>query len=210
MKCAYLACAVAGAITASASATIVSWTDVELGAGSGSLSQSFSNAGFTLNASVTGGDGIFGNITSGTFTGLWLGMQTSSAGIYTFDMSGVLINSFEFEFDAMSNSNGPQPEVLQAFGTSNATGTIVVIPQFGVVVTGSGLAGTVITSTANDGQAIVTISSTTPFTSISFLHTQDPNQNGFVIERVTVDVVPAPGAAALMGLAGLVAVRRRR
>ena len=72
----------------------------------------------------------------------------------------------------------------------------------------------------DNGKGILTVTSASPFTSLSFVHSQNPGQNGFVIERVTVDVdaVPVPwetdalpvvGSMVLFGL-GVWTKRKRK
>jgi hypothetical protein len=69
----------------------------------------------------------------------------------------------------------------------------------------------VMDSGVDDGQGIVTVSSTSPFTSLSFVHAQNPQNVGFVIERVTTSAVPEPGTALLLGggLASVALATRR-
>jgi hypothetical protein len=54
----------------------------------------------------------------------------------------------------------------------------------------------------DNGVGILTATSASPFTSLSFVHSQNPGQNGFVIERVTVDttVTTVPESSSTFGL----------
>lgn len=47
-------------------------------------------------------------------------------------------------------------------------------------------------------------------TNITFFNGSTPNNNLSGLDNVTLEVIPAPGAAALLGLCGLMAARRRR
>ncbi|MBX9736376.1 MAG: DUF642 domain-containing protein [Phycisphaerales bacterium] len=51
---------------------------------------------------------------------------------------------------------------------------------------------------------------TSTLTNITFFNGSAPNNNLSGLDNVTLAVIPAPGAAALLGLCGLLAARRRR
>jgi|LauGreDrversion4_2_1035121.scaffolds.fasta_scaffold1888282_1 hypothetical protein len=51
---------------------------------------------------------------------------------------------------------------------------------------------------------------TSATTSLEFLGAESPNGSGWYPDDVAVNAVPAPGAIALIGGAGVVACRRRR
>lgn len=92
------------------------------------------------------------------------------------------------------------------------------------VSSGSSFGGTTVTLNTGDtfnlsdfdaeldgnGTGFLGFASDTPFTSIRFDVENDAEFEGVFFNTFYADVVPAPGAAGLLGLAGLAAVRRRR
>lgn len=202
--------ALAVAMVAGAASAAVTFTDLDLGTANGdSLAKSYSKNGVTLN--VTTGNGSMTTIADGEFAGLWFSQDVIADGTYTLDFNGVGTTSVEIAMDAMSGV-GDGRERLLDWATTGATPDISVSNTSNVDVSGSDLASLVIACTqdTDNGKFTLTLTSALPFTSVSFRHLQNPFQNGTVIERVTVDAVPAPASLALVGLSGLAATRRRR
>jgi hypothetical protein len=189
----------------SASAAVITFTDVQLGTGAGFT---YSQGGLTMTVSASAG-GALAKIGSGQFTGLHIpGFVNVSSGLYTFSFSET-IGSVEVEFDALSSTGGTPPETIGTFGTNAGGFTLSYLDQAGTLFDGS-----TITAAVGDGQGIFTLTGPA-FSSFSFVHAQNPAQNGFVIERITVNtdgaVVPEPSSMLLLGtaIAGLVARRVR-
>ena len=208
-----MACLALAGISPLASAVIIDFSDLELGTENGTATaKSYSKSGQTLN--ITTGDGIMGHIGSGQFAGVWFSQNVTSDGTYKFDFNGAGATYFEFSVDAQSGNGGTPVEIMQDFALVGGSGvTFTAVGNPAVNITGATLSTLNIASIEgiDNGEWTVTISSLTPFTEVSFRHTQNPNQNGSVIQHVVADVlVPAPGALALLGLSGLVAARRRR
>ncbi len=200
----FLATAAAvAALGGAANAATVTYNDILLGSG-----LSVTSDGVTMTATTDSG-GALSNIGSGTFTGLYVGVN-SALGVYALTFSEA-ITSILIEFDALSDTGGPQPETITAFATDNGSISIMYTNQFGTTFD-----GTTITSTENDGQGIIEFMGAA-FTQFIFTHAQTPGQNGFVIERIVINtadgpVIPAPPAIALFlsGAAALGAYKRRR
>ncbi len=197
----FLAIASLGSMSLATAATIV-YDDVLLSSGN-----PVSNGGVTLTSGTSGG-GDINFITGGEYTGLWFG-GTNGSGGYTISFSQ-FITSIEIEFDALSSTGGGPVETISAFATNNGSVTITYLNQFGTTFDGS-----TITSTDGDGQGIISFSGPA-FNSFSFNHNQG-GQNGFVIERVTIETgsggeVPEPATIALLGagLGGIILARKRR
>ncbi len=209
-----LAAAAALAVASAASATVVSFDDLQLGTPNGTnQSKSYTDSGVTVN--ITTPDGSMNHIGSGQFAGLWIGENVSALGTYTFDFGpGNGATMFEFEFDAASAGGGSPPERLFDFTQVGGTPTVSVGGVADMTVNGAGSLATLeLIATLDDGQATITITSPTPMTSISFTHEQNPSNNGLVIERLLMDVTAVPEPAGLAALAplaiGLLARRRR-
>lgn len=185
----------------SAQAAVITFNDIDLAVG-----LSATVGGLNLNTSTVGG--ALSTIGSGTFTGLYVGIN-AALGTYELAFSEA-IDSIEIEFDALSSVGFGDPETIFDFATSNGAVSVSFLAQFG-----TNFDGTTITSTTNDGQGIITFSGT-DFTSFFFTHAQNPSQNGFVIERIVVNTtgvaaVPLPASGLLLlGAMGLLAARRRR
>lgn len=162
-------------VTLSAHATLITFDDTDLAGGA-----SISKDGLTITTTTDTGD--ISTISSGSFAGLWLG-STNSSGNYTLSFSQA-ISSIEIEFDAFSSIGRAPVETLFNFMTNNGGALIGYLNQFGTLFDGA-----TITSTANDGQGIITFSGI-DFTSFSFDHAQGL-QSGFVIERIVVNTDPA-------------------
>ncbi|MFC1596318.1 PEP-CTERM sorting domain-containing protein [Planctomycetota bacterium] len=162
-------------------------------------------SGVTLTTSTGGGSIAFWN-SGAPWTGLWLGDDHSS-GSYTLGFSQP-INSIEIEFDALSNTGPTAAEQLFNFANSNGAVSIAYTNQGGTLFD-----GTVITSTADNGEGIISFAGPA-FNSFSFDHGQG-EQTGFIVERLVINAVPEPSTlAALAGLLGMGMIgygwRRRR
>lgn len=196
----------AGAATLVASAHAVAATvtfdDILLGSATTVMS-----GGVTL--ATTSPDGAVSTIGSGPFAGLYIGVF-DAAGVYTLAFSEA-IDSIEIEFDALTSTGGMPPETISGFATNNGPIAISYVNQVGTTFDGS-----TITSTAKDGQGIISFMGAA-FTQFIFSHAQNPEQFGFVIERIVINttadgpVIPVPPAIALFfsGLIALTASRRR-
>ena len=194
----------AALVSSAANATTVTYNDIVLGSGLTVVTD-----GVTLAATTN--DGSLGNISAGTFAGLYIGQAISSLGTYSLTFSEA-ITSILVEFDALSSVGGDPAETLFGFSTNNGPILISYTNQDGTTFDGS-----TITSTANDGQGIIEFVGAA-FTQFIFTHAQNPSQNGFVIERIVINtadsgpVVPLPPALALFltGAAALAAKGRKR
>ena len=177
-------------------AALISFNDTTLGNGSFSWLQ----PGFTLSASASSG-GVLSSIPSGEFAGLWISQSQTASGVYTLTFSQS-VTLAEFQFDALSG-NGPLPvETIGSFSISSGLPTLSYVNLQNTVFDGSTI--TQVTGVDN-GKGILTVTSASPFTSLSFVHSQNPGQNGFVIERVTVDttVTTIPESSSTFGLIAL-------
>ncbi len=156
---------------------------------------------------IASNGGAISTISSGQFTGLYLGLTTSSFGTYTFSFSEQ-VTSFEIQFDALSNTSTGPPETISGFNSSSGAPVITYTN-----LAGTSFDGTTIVSTAGDGRGIIQADAS-PFSWFSFDHAQALAQNGFVIERITLTTspVPVPAAAWLFGsgLLGLIGIARRK
>lgn len=211
MKTGLMIGAAAVALAAGSSLGAVTFTDVELGNFAGHVSAvSYSKSGVTLNATTAGGG--YEGIGGGDFAGLWFSQSNSADAIYTLDFNGVGATMVEIAMDAMSGMGGVAEELLSQWSTTGATPSFAISNAERVDVSGSDLASLSIKcqTDQDNGRFTITLTSALPFTSVSFRHTQDLFQNGSVIERVTVDAVPAPGAACIASIGGLALLRRRR
>ncbi len=207
--CAFAAAAVM--VMAGSAMAAVTFTDTDLGTTNGSTtSKSYTKDGVTIN--VTTVSGSLQHIPDGQYAGLWFSQSVISDAVYTIDFNGVGTTMFEFAVDAMSGSTAGAVEMLSEFSVTGTVPSFAVSNTSNVNVSGVDLASLAISCVGgtDDGMFTATFTSATPFTSISFRHTQGLTQNGSVIERITVDAVPAPGSLALLGMTGLAALRRRR
>ena len=93
---------------------------------------------------------------------------------------------------------------------------------FGIeVISANSLGGTTITTSNGDdlivgdvlgdpGTGFVGFNAAAPFNSVTFTVTDPSTFDGIFITEIYANAVPAPGAAGLLGVAGLAAIRRRR
>lgn len=168
---------------------------------------SYTQSDFTLSVTTSNG-GVLSHIGSGQYAGLWLGTTTASFGSYQFAFSKN-ITSISIQFDALSSTGGTPVETIGNFASSNGAATISYTNLNGTTFNGS-----TIFSETNDGRGLITYSGPS-FSGFSFDHAQNPSQNGFVIEQITIQTapVPEPETYALMmaglGLMGVVARRRK-
>ncbi|WP_162052193.1 CARDB domain-containing protein [Gloeothece verrucosa] len=153
----------------------ISFNDTTLGNGAFSWTQS----GLTLSVSASP-EGFFTNITSGMFAGLWLSSNHTESGIYTLTFSQP-VNAVEIEFEALSSTGGTPAETISNFTVSSGSPIINYSNSRGLIFKGQS-----ITTNVNNGQGVISITSPSPFTSVSFLHNQNSRQNGFIIERVSI------------------------
>ncbi len=196
-------------INGNAKADTIEWFDTELGvSGGSSTSQSWTKDGFTLNATTT--DGWLGNIASGISAGLWISGSSTDNGMYVLDLDGVEMTSIQFEFDNLSSTGSGDPERMLGWEIATGGGMISVEDANGILVSGSTMSDLIIESVSSNGEAVVTVTSDTPFTWFAFRHTQDVSQRGAVIERVLIKSIPAPISASLLLLGGLMVRNRRR
>jgi hypothetical protein len=158
-----------------------SFNDATLANGSFSWTES----GFTLSAIASNG-GFLSRFNTSPYVGLWISSDQSTSGVYTFQFSQP-VTSAEIEFDALSSTGGTPIETISNFTISSGIPTIGYLDQGGTSFNGQ----TVSTSVA-DGQGTITITSSSTFTSLSFLHSQNRSQNGFVIEGTSKN---SPGVA---------------
>ncbi len=194
--CAVLLFSLSLLVISNVNASLVTFTDTDLASGN-----PVTNGGITLTTSNTGGS--IGFIGSGNFTGLHLG-GTNTPGSYSLGFSEAIV-SIEIEFDALSSVGTLPVETLFNFATNSGAANISYINQFGTTFDGS-----TVTSAANDGQGIISLSGL--FNSFSFDHDQGA-QFGFVIERVVVNTSPVPVPAAVWlfgsGLIGLIGMKKQ-
>jgi hypothetical protein len=160
-----------------ARAATFSFNDTTLGNGS----FSWTDSGFTLSASASNG-GVLSSIANGQFAGLYIA-QNAASGRYTLAFSQA-VTSASFQFDALGSTIPPGEQISNfaiSNGTPNITYTNLSDTSFNNgVITGS-------PTGIGDGRGIVSISSSSPFTSLSFVHTQTPANVGFVIEQFTAN-----------------------
>lgn len=192
-------------VATQAQGAVVTFVDSLLGNGSFTWSQ----GGVDLTLAAAGGGTLSSIPGTGGFAGAWLGAGNTN-GVYTLSLSQA-VTSFELEFDALSSIGTPPPETISNITTNPGGATLSYTDQGGTTFDGS-----VITSTQNDGQGTILLTSLTPFTSVTFTHTQG-QQSGFVIERVTINTdgggrVPDAGSSLVLFVVGMtaMAVIRRR
>ena len=154
-------------------ATTAVFSDSELASGN-----PVTQDGITLTTTRSGGSiQLINNPANPDFVGLYLS-GTTSGGTYTLSFSHPII-SLEFEFDAFSWRGDLGAEELRNFSTDADSVNIAYTSQ-GFTTFEAG----VITSTGTNGQGIIQFSASEPFTEFTFQHIQNPELNGFVIERV--------------------------
>lgn len=203
-----------GAIAGVASAQTIELFDFELGTSNGtSTSKSWNKNGVTLHATTA--NGIYAHISgSGGFAGLWFSQGTIASAVYTISFDGAGATYFEIGMDAASGTGGGAAEAMINWAAPGGTPVIGFINvSGGMTAQNTGSLATlafVQTDGFDNGILRFAFSSNTPFTSVSFTHTQDPRQNGTVIEYIRADIIPTPASATLLGLAGVFASRRRR
>jgi len=188
-------------VSFTANAAVVIFDDITLATG-----PSYTDSGLTMDVVASNG-GAISTIGSGQFTGLYLGLNTSSFGTYTFSFSEQ-ISSIEIQFDALSSTNGEPPETISGFNSGSGAPVITYTN-----LAGTSFDGTTVVSMANDGRGIIQADAS-PFSWYSFDHAQNPAQNGFVIEQITIttSAIPVPPAIWLFGsgLLGLIGIARRK
>lgn len=196
--------ALAAALTTAAGlANAASYTFNDIALSSGN---SYTQDGFTMNATASNG-GVLGNIGYGQYAGLWLGQNISAFGSYQFSFSQN-ISSIEVQFDALSSTGGTPVETISNFATSNGVALVGYTN-----LDGTTFGANMVSSATDNGRGLISFSGPA-FAQFSFDHAQNPNQNGFVIERITViTAVPEPETYAMLlagiGLLGAVARRRQ-
>lgn len=177
----------------------------------------FNNSGsvaFAANRTTTagGGAGIF--VTNGTTT-TTIALTGAASGIASIDAFAPSLNNnglVAFRGKGTDNrfsiwvGDGSFLLRLVSAGTRDLTGTTTFIETGGLARFGSGT-GTNPTSSPFSGAPSINDAGDVAFTS-SLLNNANPAQSWG--RGVFVATVPAPGSAALLGLAGLVAARRRR
>jgi len=152
---------------------VISFNDETLSRG-----LSWSQLDFTVSASASDG-GFIGNNPSGPYRGFHVARNVARSGLYTLHFSAPII-SLEIEFNGFS-SQGPLPvETLSDFKVSSGTIKITYLDQSGTTFDGR-----TITASKGEGSGVISITSTSPFSSFSFVHRQNPLQNGVTFRRIT-------------------------
>ncbi len=201
------------AVSGTALGQTIELMDLELGTANGTaVAKSWTEGSVTLN--VTTGNGTMEHIGVGQYAGLWFSQNITADGTYSFDFNGQGATYFEIGIDAISGTAGLPVESLTEWMVVGGTPIVdFVNVSGGLMVSGQpNVAALVFVQAvgADNGILRMGISSPTPFTSVSFRHMQNPDQQGSVIEYLRADIVPSPASAAVLGLGGLMATRRRR
>lgn len=217
-----------------ANAATITFNESQLAGGSGNADQTsvtVSSGGLGLTASTDpSGDGRVRTFQVGTPQGgLWFGATVGnnfgdpinnatapSDAVYSISFDQA-VTSISLSFDYLTdNVTRPQPELLSEFATELGSATIVTSGLFDVfhnTATNSVIADrSQPGSTAGQG-TISFDSGGLAFNTFSFRHQQTPEQIGFTVNTVIVDVaaVPLPAALPMLlaGLGGLGLMRRR-
>lgn len=130
------------------------------------------------------------------YEGLWLGSD-GTGGRYTFAFNQPL-TAISFSFIALTNFGPGLVETLNGFVSSTTT-----TASFSSSDSSSTWSAGTLTPLDEDSRGVLTFTAaSTPFTSIRFDHNQPTQLQGFVVERVDVQLapVPEPQAAWLFGL----------
>jgi hypothetical protein len=138
------------------------------------------------------------------YEGLWLGSD-GTGGRYTFSFNQP-ISSISFSFIALTALAGGPAETLNTFVSSAPTLSVFSSPDSSAT-----WASGTLTPVEEDSRGVLTFTATAAlFNSIRFDHLQGAQLQGFVLERVDVNLapVPEPQAAWLFG-AGLLALLAR-
>lgn len=209
---AMLACvaAVIGGLTASAHATVNNGSFENPGVGVGSFASygggSTAITGWTVvgnQVAVISSSYVESGITFNSQSGAaWLdltgaGSNQASNGV-TQDVATIIGQLYRLSFyvgSATNNSN----ILASTVDLSIAGGTRVGFTNTTAPLT-----------SMNWQQFTVDFVATGALTNISFFNGSSPNNNLSGLDNVTLEVIPAPGAAALLGLSGLLAAGRRR
>lgn len=184
-----------------ANAATYTFNDLTLASGN-----SYTQGSFSMNATASNG-GVLAHIGGGQFAGLWLGQSATAFGSYQFSFSQN-VTSIEVQFDALSSTGGSPEETISNFATNHGTAMINYYN-----LDGTTFSNNTVHSITNDGRGLITFAGPA-FSSFSFDHAQNPSQNGFVIERITITTSPVPEAETyamlLAGLGALGLMARRR
>jgi hypothetical protein len=212
-KIAVTAALAAALVSSQALAVFVSFSDLELGTPNGtSTAKSYTENGVTMN--VTTADGWMGHLSAGQFAGLYITSNAASSATYNFDFSpGFGATHLKISVDAASGRHLPV-ETFDTFTVVGASPTYSETHNANMTSSGSTLATLSISClpATDSGEWELTLNSATPFSSFSFHHSQNVNNNGSVIQLVELDVIPIPepGVATFALTVGLFPLLRRR
>lgn len=204
--------AIAAAMTMSASADLIAYwdfneADLAVSQGAGTLTHNFddSNVVFFTGTTVNALDGVpsgsalaLQNGTDGINNGAWIQFSISTAGLQDLVMSfASQRTSTGFEFNQVSWSSDGGGSFTDLGGTytpaSSFAGTGVLSFDFSGISALNDNADVVIRITFDGGST-----------------TSSAGNNRIDNVQFNANVIPAPGALALLGMAGLAGVRRRR
>lgn len=186
----------AGAASAAVTASLTDQASVEASLASFTVEDFESAAVGNLNQAVPAvfnGFTVTANGTSGFASDFSIGdLDTQTLNLFAEDVN---IPSFEFTFDSPVDTFA-----ASLFSPQSADGLVFTFSTGDVVTTQSigGLNGT--------GANYVSFVSDTPFTSLTISSTFEAVR----IDNVVAGLIPAPGAAGLLGFAALASARRRR
>ena len=212
---------------ASANFTNATWYAARIG-GSGTTAMNFG---------VGNGNGNTGGLYSYAETSSsdrWLGIFSSgtavpAVGLALVNTSGLNLTSVTISFTAgqWRSPNGPNGVVNTAYfaygfssnaaitSTNFLSSTAMTADSSGNIVSGARTDGANYGAAANVSAKIVTLSNVQWAANTTlFIRWQDVNDTdadaGLAINDLSISAVPAPGVAALIGLAGIVTTRRRK